>query len=56
MSEESAASILYPEHEGSSFCQDVNKTTWYHDPEDQNLNFHHIGNLKSYTLGDDEME
>jgi hypothetical protein len=56
ISKESAASILNPEDEGSSFLQDINKTTYYQDPEDQNTNFHHTGNLKYYTLGEDEME
>lgn len=45
-----------PEDEDSSFLKNFKKSTCYHDPEDQNLNFHYSGNLKSYTLGEDEME
>jgi len=47
---------LIPEDEDSNFLQNVNNSTCYHDPEDQNLNFHYSGNLKSCTLGEDEME
>jgi len=47
---------LVPEDEDNSFLQNVNKSTFYHDPEGQNLNFHCSGNLKSSTLGEDEME